>query len=117
MSKNILLTLKNNNDILISVNGENKLTISESNRTLNASSIYELLDYHYGDTYEVSIMNEKHSDDKVVCILKELLEEITKALELIQIEQKDSDLNEVQELLSSNKEKVNDNSEDILVAS
>lgn len=117
MGKDILLTLKNNNDILISVNGENKLTIPESNRTLNASSIYELLDYHYGDTYEVSIKNEKQSNDKVVSILKELLEEITKALELIQIEQKDSDLNEVQELLSSNKEKVNNNSDNNLVTS
>lgn len=76
MDKKIKLEMNENRDIVISVNEEEKNKIPKENRKIKAEQIFQLLDYSYGDSYSIVIINEKQVDIPVIQFFYELLEEI-----------------------------------------
>lgn len=81
MDKEIKIEMKENKDIVISVNGNEKVTIKKDNRRIQANEIFELLSYSKGDKFSVDIVNEKEYDVPVLQFFYELLVEIVKKLD------------------------------------
>lgn len=80
MDKKIKLEMKDNKDIVIKVNDEEKITIKKDNRKIQANDIFKLLNYSIGDTYVIEVLNEKRYDLPVIQFFYELLCEIIKKL-------------------------------------
>jgi hypothetical protein len=96
MDKNIVLEMKDNKDIVISVNNQEKLSIKNNSRKIKAEDIFDLLDYSIGDSFNINIVNINNLDAPVVDFFGELLKDITN--KLMEGENEDVDMEEENEL-------------------
>lgn len=96
MAKNIVLEMKDNKDIVISVNNQEKLSIKKNSRKIKAEDIFDLLDYSIGDSFNINIVNTNNLDAPVVDFFGELLKDITD--KLMAEENEDVDMAEENEL-------------------
>ena len=96
MDKNIVLEMKDNKDIVISVNNQEKLSIKNNSRKIKAEDIFDLLDYSIGDSFNINIVNTNNLDAPVVDFFGELLKDITN--KLMEGENEDVDMEEENEL-------------------
>ena len=96
MDKNIVLEMKDNKDIVISVNNQEKLSIKKNSRKIKAEDIFDLLDYSIGDSFNINIVNKNNLDAPVVDFFGELLKDITN--KLMAEENEDVDMAEENEL-------------------
>ena len=80
MEKKIVLSMRPNKDIVITMNNVEKLTIESSNRNIDASAIYKLLDYSKNDTYTVESLNEPNIDKPVLSFFSNLIIDIADKL-------------------------------------
>lgn len=80
MDKKIKIEMKENKDIVISVNNDEKITIKKDNRKIQANEIFELLSYSKYDNFSFDIVNEKNYDVPVLQFFHELLAEIVSKL-------------------------------------
>lgn len=80
MDKNIVLEMRDNKDIVISVNNQEKLSIKKNSRKIKAEDIFELLDYSIGDSFNINIVNTNNLDAPVVDFFGGLLKDITNKL-------------------------------------
>lgn len=80
MDKKIKLEMKDNRDIVISVDDIEKITIIKDLREIKAEDIFQLLDYSDGDGFFVETVNEKNLDAPVLEFFKELLDDIVNKL-------------------------------------
>lgn len=96
MDKNIVLEMKDNKDIVISVNNQEKLSIKNNSRKIKAEDIFDLLDYSIGDSFNINIVNINNLDAPVVDFFGELLKDITD--KLMEGENEDVDMEEENEL-------------------
>ena len=96
MDKNIVLEMKDNKDIVISVNNQEKLSIKKNSRKIKAEDIFDLLDYSIGDSFNINIVNPNNLDAPVVDFFRELLKDITD--KLMAEENEDVDMAEDNEL-------------------
>lgn len=80
MDKKIKIEMRENKDIVISVNGDEKVTIKKDNRKIQASEIFELLSYSKGDNFSFEKVNEKGYDASVLKFFYELLVEIVEKI-------------------------------------
>lgn len=96
MDKNIVLEMKDNKDIVISVNNQEKLSIKKNSRKIKAEDIFDLLDYSIGDSFNINIVNTNNLDAPVVDFFRELLKDITD--KLMAEENEDVDMAEDNEL-------------------
>ena len=92
MDKNIVLEMKDNKDIVISVNNREKLSIKKNSRKIKAEDIFDLLDYSIGDSFNINIINTNNLDAPVVDFFGELLKDITN--KLMEGENEDVDMEE-----------------------
>ena len=96
MDKNIVLEMKDNKDIVISVNNKEKLSIKKNSRKIKAEDIFYLLNYSIGDSFNINIVNTNNLDAPVVDFFGELLKDITN--KLMEGENEDVDMEEENEL-------------------
>lgn len=96
MDKNIVLEMKDNKDIVISVNNQEKISIKKNSRKIKAEDIFDLLDYSIGDSFNINIVNTNNLDAPVVDFFGELLKDITN--KLMEGENEDVDMEEENEL-------------------
>lgn len=96
MDKNIVLEMKDNKDIVISVNNKEKLSIKKNSRKIKAEDIFDLLNYSIGDSFNINIVNTNNLDAPVVDFFGELLKDITN--KLMEGENEDVDMEEENEL-------------------
>lgn len=96
MAKNIVLEMKDNKDIVISVNNQERLSIKKNSRKIKAEDIFDLLDYSIGDSFNINIVNTNNLDAPVVDFFGELLKDITD--KLMAEENEDVDMAEENEL-------------------
>lgn len=80
MDKKIKLEMKDNRDIVISVDDIEKITIIKDARKIKAEEIFQLLDYSDDDGFFVETVNEKNLDAPVLEFFKELLDDIVNKL-------------------------------------
>lgn len=97
MDKNIVLEMKDNKDIVISVNNREKLSIKKNSRKIKAEDIFDLLDYSIGDSFNINIINTNNLDAPVVDFFGELLKDITNKLMEGENEDVDMEENELDE--------------------
>lgn len=97
MDKNIVLEMKDNKDIAISVNNREKLSIKKNSRKIKAEDIFDLLDYSIGDSFNINIINTNNLDAPVVDFFGELLKDITNKLMEGENEDVDMEENELDE--------------------
>ena len=88
--------MKDNKDIVISVNNQEKLSIKNNSRKIKAEDIFDLLDYSIGDSFNINIVNINNLDAPVVDFFGELLKDITN--KLMEGENEDVDMEEENEL-------------------
>ena len=88
--------MKDNKDIVISVNNQEKLSIKKNSRKIKAEDIFDLLDYSIGDSFNINIVNTNNLDAPVVDFFRELLKDITD--KLMAEENEDVDMAEDNEL-------------------
>lgn len=82
MDKKIKLEMNRNKDIVISVNGDEKIVINKDNRKINADDIFTLLSYSKGDIYSFEVVNEKGYDSPVIDFFHGLLVDITNKINI-----------------------------------
>jgi hypothetical protein len=80
MEKVIKFIMNPNRSISITVNGEEKLIISENNRKVSADKIYELLNFSIGDTYKTEKQNDANIDPNVLDFFADLIEKIVEKI-------------------------------------
>lgn len=80
MDKKIKLEMKDNRDIVISVDDIEKITIIKDSRKILAEDIFQILEYSDGDSFYVEMVNEKNLDAPVLEFFKELLDDIVNKL-------------------------------------
>lgn len=83
MDKRIVLKMQPSKDIIISMNGENSITISKNDRSINADEVYSLIDFSRGDKYTVDSENKEKVDAPVLKFFEELITDIVKKLNRI----------------------------------
>ena len=88
--------MKDNKDIVISVNNKEKLSIKKNSRKIKAEDIFDLLNYSIGDSFNINIVNTNNLDAPVVDFFGELLKDITN--KLMEGENEDVDMEEENEL-------------------
>lgn len=76
MDKKIRLEMKDNRDIVISVDNIEKITIIKGSRKIQAEDIFRLLDYSNGDNFFIETVNERNLDAPVLDFFKKLLDDI-----------------------------------------
>ncbi len=59
MDKVIEVVMEENKDIILRCNDNESIIIKSNERKIEAEDIFKLLDYSKGDTYSISIINEK----------------------------------------------------------
>lgn len=72
--------MEENKDIILRCNDNESIIIKSNERKIEAEDIFKLLDYSKGDTYSISIINEKGYDSQVVDFFYDLLLAITTKL-------------------------------------
>ncbi|MDK7740072.1 hypothetical protein QP561_07395 [Veillonella nakazawae] len=78
MDKTIEVVMEENKDIILRSNyNESIIIIKSDERKIEAEDIFKFLDYSKGDTYSISIINEKGQDSQVVDFFYDLLLTIT----------------------------------------
>lgn len=80
MDKTIEVVMEENKDIILQCNYNESIIIKSDERKIEAEDIFNFLDYSKGDTYSISIINEKGQDSQVVNFFYDLLKEITTKL-------------------------------------
>lgn len=80
MEKIINLEMKDNKDIVISMNGVPKKTILESNRALSAQDIYDIIDFNVGDKLSVEQINVNDLDKNVLSFFSDMFSDICKTI-------------------------------------
>lgn len=80
MDKVIEVVMEENKDIILRCNDNESIIIKSNERKIEAEDIFKLLDYSKGDTYSISIINEKGYDSQVVDFFYDLLLAITTKL-------------------------------------
>lgn len=93
MDKIVKLEMNNNKDIVISVNGDEKITIKKENRRIQANEIFELLSYSNGDNFSFEIVNKEGYDAPVLQFFHELLVEIVGKLNIEEPTSNENDSN------------------------
>lgn len=94
MDKVIKVVMEENKDIILRCNDNESIIIKSNERKIEAEDIFKLLDYSKGDTYSISIINEKGHDSQVVDFFYDLLLAITTKLSSKLDEDIDSATNE-----------------------
>lgn len=77
MDKTIEVVMEENKDIILRSNYNESIIIKSDERKIEAEDIFKFLDYSKGDTYSISIINEKGQDSQVVDFFYDLLLTIT----------------------------------------
>lgn len=96
MDKTIEIVMEENKDIILRCNDNESIIIKSDERKIEAEDIYKFLDYSKGDTYSISIINEKEQDSQVVDFFYDLLLAITTKLSNKLDEDFDSTTNETE---------------------
>lgn len=85
MEKVIKLIMCADKSIKIILNGEEKHAIDAQNRSINATKVYEIIDFAAGDHYDVLSENPTGTDNQVLEFFTGLLKDIVEKVNLINI--------------------------------
>ena len=77
MEKTINLIMKNDKSLYIYVNDEEKCVIPNTNRSITAEKIYDIINFTKGDHYAVTDKCDDRNDKQVVEFFANLFRDIT----------------------------------------
>lgn len=84
MEKIIKFRMNDDKSISVILNEEEKFKITQENRQLNTMKIYELLDFHKGDHFNVLKENQSLQDENVLDFFFNMISEIAEQLNKIE---------------------------------
>lgn len=76
MEKTIKLVMKNDKNLKIYINDEEKCIVGAQDRSITAQKMYDIVGYSIGDHYSVTSENQDNVDAQVLAFFTELFKEI-----------------------------------------